>query len=185
MNISREEAQASLAAVQQTHVKMRRLVGVSGYFLIIWGIVWFAGCLSNQYFSSDDAAWTWGIGTTIGWILSALVGMYLGKQTRSRAGSHIGLIFLALIGFATLWFFLMQPASLKQDLLFVLTVFCFVGVVSGIVTRVPSSALGSLAMAVLAVLGYYLVPTYYFLWTAIFTGLGMVVAGLVLRLRWR
>lgn len=185
MNISREEAQASLAAIQQTRAKMDKLIGVSGYFLIIWGLVWFFGCLSNQYLSIDYASWVWGIGVTIGWILSAIIGIYLGKQTHSQINARMAFFFLALFGFAVLWFFVMQPASFKQDALFVLTIFLFGGVVSGIMTRVLASIISCLAIAVLIVLGYYLVPSYFFLWTAIFSGLAMFSIGLVMRLRWR
>lgn len=185
MNISPEEAQASLAAIQQTREKMHKSTSVTGYFLIIWGLIWFFGCLSNQYLSVDDASWVWGIGTTVGWILSAILGIYLGKQTHSAVGARIGLFFLALFGFAILWFFVMQPASFKQDILFVMTIFLFGGVVSGIMTRAPLACINCLSMAVLIVLGYYLVPAYFFLWTAIFSGLVMVITGLVLRFRWR
>lgn len=185
MNISREEAQASLAAIQQTRTKMNRLAGVNGYFLIIWGLVWFFGCLSNQYLSYPSVAWVWGIGSTIGWISSLLLGLYLGKQTRSQVGPRIAFFFLALFGFAVLWFFIMQPASSRQDILFILTIFLFGGVVSGVMTRIPASIITSLAMVVLVVPGYYLLPAYFFLWTAIFSGLTMVVVGLVTCLRWR
>ena len=69
--------------------------------------------------------------------------------------------------------------------MFVLTIFLFGGVISGIMTRVPASIIGCLAMAVMLVIGYYLLPAYFFLWTAIFSGLTMVGIGLVMRLRWR
>ena len=185
MNISREEAQASLEAIQQTRAQVNKSIGVAGYFLIIWGVVWFFGCLSNQYLSMEYASWVWGIGVTIGWILSAVNGIYLGKQTRSQAGTRTSFFFLALFGFAVLWFFVMQPASFKQDALFIITVFLFGGVVSGIIVRVAVICIYYLSMAVLVALGYYLVSPYFFLWTAIFSGLAMVGMGLVMRLRWR
>lgn len=185
MNISREEAQSALAAIEQTRAQMNKTIGVTGYFLIIWGLVWFAGCLANQYLPYKAAGWIWGIGCTLGWILSTVIGIYLGKQTHSQVGPRMGFFFLALFGFAALWFFLMQPASLKQDSLFVLTIFLFGGVVSGIMTRVLASVISCLAIAALVVLGYYLVPAYFFLWAAIFSGLAMFSIGLVMRLRWR
>ncbi len=184
MNVSPEEAQASLAAVQQTRAKMHRLAGISGYYLVIWGLVWFFGCLGNQFL--QDKAWlVWAPGCTVGWILSAILGIYQGKQTRAAISARIGLFYLALFGFAILWFILMQPASARQDGLFIITLFMFGGVVAGIMTRVVSAVIGSLSIAVLAVIGYYLLPAYFFLWAAIFCGLGMVGIGLVLLWRWR
>jgi hypothetical protein len=185
MNISREEALASLAAIQQTRAKMKNLAGMSGYFLIIWGAVWFAGCLGNQYLPVDQTWIIWAPGCTAGWILSAVLGIYLGKHTRSKTGGRQGFFFLALFGFAAFWFFLMQPASLKQDALFIMTIFMFGGVIAGIMERQPASIISSLALAVLMVTGYYLVPAYFFLWAAIFCGLGMIGIGIAVRVHWR
>ena len=185
MNISPEEAQASLAAIQQTRAKTRALSGVGGYFSIIWGLVWFFGCLGNQYLPPDRAWLVWAPTSTVGWILSAIIGIYLGKQTRSKIGPRVAFFFLALFGFAVLWFFIMQPISFKQGALFLLTLFMFGGTASGIILRVFPLIICNLIMLLLVVGGYYLVPAYFFLWTAIFSGLFMVGIGLVMRLRWR
>ena len=185
MNISPEEAQESLAAVQKTRAKMHRLAGISGYYLIIWGLVWFAGCLSNQFMPFDKVWLVWAPTCTIGWILSGILGVYQGRQTRAAIGSRIAFFYLALFGFAALWFIVMQPASARQDALFIITIFTFGGVVAGIMTCVIPSIVGSLSIAALAVIGYYLVPAYFFLWVAIFCGLGMVGIGLVMLWRWR
>jgi hypothetical protein len=185
MNISPEEAQASLAAIQQTQSQMRKLAGLNGYFLIIWGLVWFFGCLANQFLPLGYVGWIWGPFSTVGWILSAILGIYLGRQTRSTFDSRIGFFFLALFGFMGLWFLLMQPIGIKQGVLFFLTITMFGGVVAGIMSRAVSSIIGSLTVAALAVIGYYLLPAYFFLWVAIFCGLTMVGIGLVIRLRWR
>ncbi|HLJ36603.1 MAG TPA: hypothetical protein VKU38_23300 [Ktedonobacteraceae bacterium] len=49
MNITPEEAQASLATLAQTTNKARKAYGYNGYFLILWGLIWFFGFLANQY----------------------------------------------------------------------------------------------------------------------------------------
>jgi hypothetical protein len=92
----------------------------------------------------------------VGWILSAFLGVYQGKQMRAAMNARIGFFF-----------------------------YLFGGVVAGIMTRVVSAIIGSLSIAMLAVAGYYLVPAYFFLWTAIFCGLAMVGIGLVMLWRWR
>lgn len=185
MNVSPEEARESLGVIQQTRAKTKKLVGIGGYFSIIWGLVWFFGLLGNQFLPSEHAWWVWAPTVTVGWILSALLGMYLGEQTRSVIGPRFAFFFLALFVFATLWVFMMQPASFKQDALFVMTVFMFGGVAVGIIMRVFPIIICYLSMAALLVLGYYLVPAYFFLWAAIFSGLAMVGIGLVMCLRWR
>jgi hypothetical protein len=184
MHVSPEEAQESLAAIRQTRARMHKLAGINGYYLVIWGLAWFFGCLSSQFL--PDKAWiVWALSCTIGWILSAIIGAYQGRQTRAAINARVGFFYLALFGFAALWFILMQPASAKQDALFIITLFMFGGVVAGIMARVISSIIGSLSVAVLAVIGYYLLPAYFFLWAAIFCGLTMVGIGLVLLWRWR
>lgn len=185
MSISREDAQASLIVVRQMQARMHRLAGISGYFLIIWGLVWFFGCLSNQYMPGDRVWLVWAPATTIGWILSTILGIYMGKQTRSGSGTRIAFFWLALAIFAVLWFFIMQPASVKQDFLFVMTVFTFGGTIVGVITRTPAVIWCNISMAALVVVGYYLLPGSFFLWSAIFYGLTMVGIGLVMRLLWR
>jgi hypothetical protein len=121
----------------------------------------------------------------LGWILSTVLGIYQGRQMRGAMNARIGFFYLALFGFAALWFIMMQPASAQQNALFILTLYLFGGVVIGIMTHVISAIIGCLSIAVLAVAGYYLVPAYFFLWTAIFCGLTMVGIGLVMLWRWR
>lgn len=185
MNISPEEAQASLAAIQQTRAKMHRMASISGYYLVIWGLVWFFGCLGNQFLPFDRVWLVWAPACTVGWILSTILGIYQGRQTHAASSSRIGFFFLALFGFAVLWFIIIQPVSEKQDALFIITLFMFGGVVAGIMTCVIPTIIGSLSVAALAVIGYYLLPSYFFLWVAIFCGLTMVGIGLELLLRRR
>jgi hypothetical protein len=185
MNISPEEAQASLAAIQQTRAKMHRLASISGYYLVIWGSAWFFGCLGNQFLPADKVWIVWAPACTIGWILSAFLGTYQGRQMRAAVSARIGFFYLALFGFAALWYIIMQPVSGKQTVLFIVTLFMFAGVTAGIMTRVVPTIIGSLSIAALAVIGYYLLPTYFNLWVAVFCGLTMVGIGLGLLLRRR
>ncbi len=62
MNISPEEAQEALAAIELTKAKTRKGYGYAGYYLMIWGTVWFIGFLVSQYQQSAPAVvgWTWG-----------------------------------------------------------------------------------------------------------------------------
>jgi hypothetical protein len=185
MNVSPEEARASLVTIHQTQTQMKKLVGITGYFSIIWGLVWFLGLLGNQYLPENDAWVIWAPACVVGWILSTILGIHLGKQTRSPSGTRMAFFWLALGGFAVLWFLVMQPASWKQDSLFIMTVFMFGGMAVGIIERVLPLIICNLSMAALLVIGYYLVPAYFFLWAAIFCGLAMVGIGLVMRLYWR
>ena len=185
MNVSPEEARASLAAVQQTLAQMRKQAGLAAYFSIIWGLVWFFGCLANQFLPLHTVWLVWLPLMLIGSALSGVLGYHLGTQTRTRTGPRHALFYLALGGFSLLWLFVLQPLSVKQGVMFFITLVCFGGVVSGILERVRASIIGALAFMSVALLGYYLVPAYFYLWVAVFCGLPFAGSGLVMRLRWR
>lgn len=185
MNITPEEAQASLMAIAQTRGKTRKAYGYSGYYLILWGQIWFFGFLSNQYLAGNAVVWIWAALGTIGWVTSTILGINQDKQVRSAIGPRIGFFFLALTGFAILSFIIMQPLSERQGVMFLITIIVFGGVVSGILIRSVSTIIGCLAVMALALFGYYVLPTYFYLWVAIFCGLTMVGIGLTIRLRWR
>ena len=185
MNISPEEAQESLAAIQQTRTQMRKLVSLNGYFLIICGLVWFFGPLANQFLPLAYVGWVWGSLSLIGTILSGFLGYYLGTRARSTFGARVGLFFLTLGGFTGLWLIILQPLSVKQGFLFFLSSIAFGSVVAGILQRIVGSVIGGLSFIALALIGYYLLPAYFFLWVAICCGLSLAGFGLFLRLRWR
>jgi hypothetical protein len=188
MNISPEEAQEALAVIQQTTVKTRKGHGYVGYYLMIWGGVWFVGFLVSQYLQSNPAVvgWAWGGLVLVAWVSCAVLGIKQGKYVRSQIGPRIGFFFLALFAFTALWYVLMTPQSTKQGAMFFVSIIMFAGVVVGIFSRYMSTIIGSVSLTILAIAGYYLLPDYFYLWEAIFGGLAMLATGLTLRfLRWR
>ena len=187
MNVSREEAQEALAAIEQTQLKTRKGYGYNGYYLMIWGAVWLIGFLASQFLKSNPAVvgWTWGGLVLVAWVSSAVLGINQGRQVRSHVGPQIGFFYLALLAFAVLWFILLAPRSTEQAVMFFVSLIMYVGVVAGILNHNLATVIGSLFATALAIVGYYLLPGYFYLWEAIFGGLAMLVPGVVLRLRWR
>lgn len=187
MEVSREEAREALAAIEQTQLKTRKGAGYNGYYLMIWGTVWFIGFLVSQFWQSNAAVvgWTWGGLVLVAWVSSAALGINQSRYARSQIGQQIGFFYLALFAFAALWFFLLAPRSSEQGVMFFVSLVMFGGVVAGIFYRNLAVVIGSLFATGIAVAGYYLLPGYFYLWEAIFGGLAMLVPGVVLRLRWR
>ena len=187
MNISPEEAQEALAAIELTQAKTRKGYGYAGYYLMIWGAVWLIGFLVSQFLKSNAAVvgWTWGGLVLVAWVSSAALGINQGRHMRSQIGPQIGFFFMALFAFAVLWFILLVPRNTEQGIMFFISIVMFGGVVAGILNRNPATVIGSLFATVLAIAGYYLLPDYFYLWEAIFGGLAMLVSGVALRLRWR
>ncbi len=185
MNITPEEAQASLATIAQTTNKTRKAYGYNGYFLILWGLIWFFGFLANQYLSGTAIGWTWAVLSTVGWVASTILGIKQDRQIRSSVGPRIGFFYMALIVFTLLSLFILQPLSERQIVMFVIIVIMFGGVVAGILTRSVSTIIGCVSVTALALFGYYVLPSYFYLWVAIFCGLTMAAIGLTIRLHWR
>lgn len=185
MNITPEEAQASLAAIAQTTGKTRKAYGYNGYYLILWGLIWFFGFLANQFLAGSVVGWVWAVLGTVGWVTSAVLGIKQDRQIRSSVGPCIGFFYMALIGFTILSLFILQPLSERQIVMFVIMIIMFGGVVAGILTRSVSTIIGCVAVTVFALFGYYVLPTYFYLWVALFCGLTMVGIGLTIRLHWR
>jgi hypothetical protein len=187
MNISPEEAQEALAAIELTKARTRKGYGYGGYYLMIWGAVWFIGFLVSQYLQSNPAVvgWTWGGLTLAAMISCTVMGVRQGKYVRSQIGPRIGYFYSALFAFTILWYILMPPQSTRQGAMFFITIIMFAGTVIGIFSRSVSTIIGCVSLTLLAIVGYYLLPGYFFLWEAIFGGLAMVAIGLVQRLRWR
>lgn len=185
MNISPDEAQASLAAVQQTRAKMRKLAGTSSYFAIVWGLVCFFGFLATQFLPSGYIWLAWLPLVLAGGVISSFIGYHIGTQSRSAVGARHAFFYLALFGFTIIWLIIMQPLSLKQDFLFLASVILFGGVVSGVLQRAVPGVVVSLAFLAITLIGYYLLPAYFYLWMAVFYGLLFAAFGVVMRLRWR
>ncbi len=113
------------------------------------------------------------------------MGVRQGKYVRSQIGPRIGYFYLALFVFTVLWYTVMVPQSARQGAMFFITIIMFAGTVIGIFSRSVSTIIGCVSLTLLAIVGYYLLPGYFYLWESIFGGLAMVAIGLTLRLRWR
>lgn len=187
MNISPEEAQEALAAIELTRMKTQKGYGYNGYYLMIWGTVWLIGFLVSQFLQSQTAVvgWTWGGLVLVAWISSAVLGINQARNVRSQTGQQIGFFYLALFTFAVLWFILLAPRNAEQGVMFFVSLIMFGGVISGIFYRNLAIVVGSLFATALALVGYYLLSGYFYLWEAIFGGLAMLVPGVALRLHWR
>ena len=102
MNISPTEAEEALAAIQTIVQKTRRAISSSGgyIFMIVWGVIWLLGFLGSQFLPQQVAGYAWMILDTLGGILSAVIGIRMGRGVRSTSpvitGKHIGLFWLLL-----------------------------------------------------------------------------------------
>ena len=179
MSMTPEEAQASLHAIQQITCQTRRtLYKKTGYFPIIWGLVWAGGFLSYQYLPFISASIIWVALLMVGGIISGIIGARMGQQVRSTSGGRIGLFFALLIGYSYLWLWIARPISLAQSELLLTLAIMFGMIVMGLWIRVSFLIGFGAAVSALALVGYYALPAYFGIWMAVLIGGAFLGTGL-------
>ena len=192
MNVTPEEAQEALAAIQQTTVKTRRGLAYYAYQQILWGLLWLVGFLVSQFVQPVMLNWIWIAVPIVGAIGSAIVGISQGRRMRvtpdSRLAfisSRVGIFFPILYVFGVMWFVIFQPLNALQIALFWITLVMFSYVVAGAWLRTPLLIGIGVGVTVMSLLGYYLLPGYFYLWSALFAGGTLLGSGIYILLRWR
>ncbi len=192
MNVTPEEAQEALAAIQQTTVKTRRGLAYYAYQQILWGLLWLVGFLVSQFVQPAMLNWVWIALPILGVIGSALMGISQGRRMRvtpdSRLAfisSRVGIFFGSLYGFGIVWFVIFQPLNSLQIALFWITLVMFGYIVAGAWLRISLLIGIGVGVTVMSLLGYYLLPGYFYLWSAVFAGGTLLGSGIYILLRWR
>jgi len=189
MNISPNEAEEALAAVQNVMKKPRHSIASGGTYitLIVTGIVWLVGFLTTQFLSGAIVAYIWTGMSILGSLVGILLGSRLGKRVRNPSvapmAKRIGLFWLILVLFCIATIAVARPADGKQVTMFII-LFIMLGQLSMGPVISFSSVWWALPIAALALIGYFLLPGIFYLWMAILGGGGMIAFGLYIRSRW-
>ncbi len=189
MNISPTEAEEALAAIQTMMQKTRRAISSSGgyLFLIVWGVIWLLGFLSSQFLSIETAGYIWIGLDTFGGILSAVLGIRMGRGVRNSSptisGKRIGTFWLLLFFYVIATVAISWPADGKQLAMYII-LFVMVGWLAMGLLLSFASIWPGLIITALALVGYFLLPGIFYLWMAILGGGGMIALGLYIRSRW-
>lgn len=189
MNISPSEAEESLATIQRMTQKTRHSIASSGayIFLIITGIIWLVGFLSTQFLTGQLVAYIWTGMSLLGSVVAILIGTRLGRRVRnpsfSASARQGGIFWLLLVFYAIAAIAIARPTDGKQVTMFII-----------LFTMVGQSAMGLLLsfsfvwwavpITVLALVGYFLLPSFFYLWMGVLGGGGAILLGLYIRYRW-
>jgi hypothetical protein len=189
MNISPTEAEEALAAIQTMMTKTRQAISSSGayLFLILWGIIWLLGFLGSQFLPTDIGGYAWIVLDILGGILSAVLGIRMGRVVRSSSpstsGKRIAFFWLLLFFYCVAAVAVSWPADGKQLSMYII-LFVMVGwMAMGLLLSFASIWPGVIITA-LALIGYFLLPGIFYLWMAVLGGGGMISLGLYIRSRW-
>jgi hypothetical protein len=189
MNISSSEAEEALAAIRAIMQKTRRAISASGayIFLIVWGIIWLLGFLNSQFLPNQIAWYIWMGLSILGGILSAIIGIRMNQGVRSSAptssGKRIAIFWLLLFFHCIAAIAVAWPTDGKQLAMFII-LFVMVGWIAMGLLLSFISAWWGLALTVLALIGYFLLPDFFYLCMAILGGGGMIALGIYIRSRW-
>jgi len=188
MNISPNEAEEALATIQAMRKKTLHSYANSGTYitLIVTGIVWLVGFLSTQ-FVPEISGYVWTVGSILGTILGTVLGFRMGKRVRSPStaptAKRIGLFWLLLVFYGIATIAVARPTDGKQATIFIV-LFIMLGQLAMGLLFSFSSVWWALPITALALVGYFLLPSIFYLWMGVLGGGGMIVLALYIRSRW-
>ncbi|BBB49386.1 hypothetical protein [Pelolinea submarina] len=186
MNISPTEAEEALAAIQKMTRRTRHTISSSGayIFLIYTGMIWLAGFLANQFLPGSQAVYVWAVVSLLGSVLSISAGLRVSKHVKGPLtgmyGRRIGLFWVLLALFCIGVIAVAQPIDGKQITLIVI-LFVLVGQTAMSLVFSFSYGWWTLPIGALALVGYFLMPAYFYLWMAVLVGGSMILLGLIIR----
>jgi hypothetical protein len=189
MNISHDEAEEALAAIQTMAQKTRHSIagGSAHISLIITGIVWLVGFTATQFLTGSIVPSIW-IGVSIlGSALATILGIRAGRRVHSAStavtGKRIAIFWILLILFAAATIAVARPADGKQLTLLII-LFAMTGQMGMGLLLSFSATWWTVPVVALALVGYFIVPVWFYLWMALLGGGVMVILGLYIRRRW-
>lgn len=159
---------------------------------ILWGAVWIVGYAGSDLIprwtgNQHGINWLWTVLTVIGIAGSAIIGRRQrmaqhpgGKRAGRAIGLRWGATFFALWVFALSTFLIMRPVNPLVSGAFVplivATVYAIFGIWKGL-----RFLFAGIAVAVLTLIGFFLLPQWFLLWMAAVGGGSLILVGLWLR----
>ena len=192
MNISKEDAQASLSAIQDTRIQARKAIASSyaNPSLIMWGLLWIAAFITTHFYVTYafyifmTMAVIGGIGTAV--IIKVFQSKSPVKGTSTRKVHwRITALWIFLCLYVVIWLFLLSPFNGIQCNAFICTAAMFANIVIGLWFENRFMIVLALAVTAATLVGFYLLRDYYCLWMALVGGGALLGTGLYIRLRWR
>jgi hypothetical protein len=193
MHISPSEAEEALEAIQKIKQKTLRSIAGSGahIFLIVTGVIWLIGFLATQFLTGEIVAHIWIVTSILGTVVAILLGIQFGRQMSTRVHNPTmnatairgGIFWLFLLLFAIATIVVARPTDGKQITMLII-LFSMLGQLSMGLWLTFSAVWWALPITALTLVGYFLLPDYFYLWMAVLVGGGMIFTGLYIRLRW-
>jgi hypothetical protein len=189
LNMSSSEAEEALVAIQTMAQKTRQSIASGGTYitLIVTGVVWFVGFIFTQFLPQEIVGYIWAGLSILGGTVGTFLGLRLGRRVRSPATAptvkRVVFFWLLLALYGITFIAIAQPTDGKQATLFVI-LFIMLGQLAMGLLFSFSSVWWALPISLLALIGYFLLPGFFYLWMAILGGGVMILLGLYIHYRW-
>jgi hypothetical protein len=186
MKVSRDDAQEALDSIQQVTMHTKRAIasGSSPYYMILWGIIWFLGFISDFFIKGMTGGWAWISLVGIGSVISIIIGFRSSLRVRVTGSKRFTLLPVVVIVYSLLVIWICQPLSGEQ-ISVIIVLFAMLGyVIMGILVE-PAAIWVGITTTGLALMGYFLLLPYYNLWMAFLSGGTLVAGGLYILRKWK
>jgi len=186
MNISREEAEQSLQAIRQVETQIRKSLatGSAPYHMILWGVIWFFGYLGSHFLDGETSGRIWFLMAIGGGVVSGFMGYRFGSRVRIQGSERIWQIWFFLFLYVFLWTWISWPLEVRQISMLIVLYTMFVYVLLGLWIGRFISAVG-LAVTALGLIGYWLLPDFFYLWMAFLGGGTLFGSGVYVLRAWK
>lgn len=185
MNLSRDEAQAALDDIQQATARTYPLLRAWLYSVLAIGIVWTIAFGVSQWMGPSPL-WSAGETILVGVVCSALFAQWLTPVVRFTPGSRsaflhtrLPIFYAVLYAFFILWQFMLDLPQALLAMLWI-TVVMLATITTGILLQQRMFIIVGVAITVMASIGYWAIPQYFWLWIAVFAGAPLIGVSLYL-----
>jgi hypothetical protein len=180
------DASQSLAVIHQARNETRKALARAGtgYFFIIWGIVWLFGFLGSQILPGPLSGYLWLALDTFGVVGSIIAGIRYSQRVRSSGAWRVIVFWLLLTVQGGILMWITWPLDSQQYLMFVTILIAMGYGLLGIWINLPLAIIG-VSISALAVMGWLLIPAYLGYWLALVGGGGLIGAGLYVLKAWK
>ncbi len=173
------EALDDLRIIRQVMDRTRRASsGPSGGFMLLWGVVWLAGFLGNEFLSKEASDLLWAVLDGLGFLIS--VWLVWRERRRGRVRSTVGKViiawWLALFVFDILMIFLLHIYNGRDVALLIVLTISLGYFQLGLFTHWSVSVIGA-ALALLTVLAALFLSHYFYAVVAVLGGVLLIGSG--------
>ena len=192
MNVSQEEAQASLSSVREVMNSTHRAIA-SAYanpLLILWGVLWIIAFTSAHFYLPYAFHIFMAMGVVGGAGTAVIFRVFhtkapIQEASGPKVGRRIAAFWVLLYTYVVIWLFLLTPFNGLQCNAVFSTAAMFGYVVIGLWFDSRFMIALGLVVTAATLAGFYLLTGYYCLWMALIGGGALLGTGLYIRLRWK